>query len=372
MQTGVSEKEEILLSVIVPVYNTEKYLHECLDSLVSQTQTGIEYLLVNDGSSDGSAKILAEYAEKYPFFKVIEQENKGYSGARNSALEIARGKYIGFVDSDDKIKPNMYEKLLDKAFKEDADIVVCSYLHFYDKLNMVLPHNNFSQIKLLTKTNGKLKGAEELLLDDAQVWKGIYRNKMLKENGIKFDERMLFGEDVYFYWRSLCASQKMVAMDDRLYYYRMLREGSQTKSSDRRLFAYFVSCSQFGDFVKNHQLETLVPWYNHLVISFLCFGYSRLEPALKQEYFEKFKEFLLERGITKKSQIAVAQAPCGVLYKLRYCVLKHLHPLTLKAVLSQNRLLFDGIIAFREFLGKTPVIMAQMLSIITLKNKCEV
>lgn len=349
------DKTEILLSVIVPVYNTDGHLRECLDSLASQTQKNIEYLLINDGSTDDSGKILSEYAQKHDFFRLIEQENKGYAGARNTGLECARGKYIGFVDSDDKIKPDMFEKLLKTALEEKADIASCSFSRLYDSLNIVVPQSNKSRIELLSRSGGKLEGSEELLLDDATIWKNIYLNSMLKENNIKFDEKMIFGEDVYFNWCALCSAKKIIAIPDNLYYYRMLRKGSQTQSSDARIFAYFITCSELGNYVKKPGLSRLIPWYNHLCLSFICFGYARLDKELRQEYFEKFRQFLIENDIKNASQIAFAKAPRGVLQRLRYLILRYLHPVTLHAVLRKNRKLFDFIIDFREFLGRLPL-----------------
>lgn len=111
------------VSVIVPVYNAEKYLPQCIDSIVNQTIGDIEVLLINDGSSDSSGEILAQYASKDERIKVIEQPNKGAGAARNIGLAMAEGKYLSFLDSDDFFEPNMLELALAKASEDDADIV---------------------------------------------------------------------------------------------------------------------------------------------------------------------------------------------------------------------------------------------------------
>ena len=121
------------ISIIVPVYNAEKYLVKCLDSLVNQTKKNIEIILVNDGSKDKSIDILNEYKEKYPdMITIISQENQGQSAARNSGIENATGKYIDFVDSEDYVSENMFEKLYEKAIEKDFDVVAsnvnCVYL----------------------------------------------------------------------------------------------------------------------------------------------------------------------------------------------------------------------------------------------------
>ena len=121
----------IKVSVIVPVYNQEKRLHRCMDSLVNQTLDSIELIVINDGSTDKSLKVLNEYKEKYPKkIKLITRENKGISITRNEGLSIAKGKYVGFVDSDDYVELDMYEKLYNKVEQEKCDIVICNYKMF--------------------------------------------------------------------------------------------------------------------------------------------------------------------------------------------------------------------------------------------------
>ena len=114
------------ISVIVPIYNVEKYLAKCIDSIINQTLTNIEIILVNDGSTDNSRKIIDKYDKKDSRIKVIHKKNGGQGSARNAGLDIAKGEYIGFVDSDDWIDSNMYENLYNAAISNNADIVVCN------------------------------------------------------------------------------------------------------------------------------------------------------------------------------------------------------------------------------------------------------
>ena len=117
------------VSVIIPVYNVEKYLSECLDSVVNQTLKDIEIICVNDGSPDGSAAILEEYAQKDNRIKVITQENRGLSEARNSGLKIASGEYIAFLDSDDYIDLKFFEQLYKRGIESNSDVVVCENIY---------------------------------------------------------------------------------------------------------------------------------------------------------------------------------------------------------------------------------------------------
>ena len=115
------------LSIIVPVYNVEPYLRRCIDSILAQTFTDFELILVDDGSPDNCPAICDEYAEKDPRIVVIHKQNGGLSDARNAGLDIARGEYIGFVDSDDYIDAEMYEKMYNAAIMHNSDIVSCAY-----------------------------------------------------------------------------------------------------------------------------------------------------------------------------------------------------------------------------------------------------
>ena len=116
------------ISIIVPVYNTEKYLKKCLDSLINQTIKEIEIVIVNDGSKDSSPQIISEYMNQYPEkFVYITQENSGQAVARNKALKMCTGDYVGFLDSDDFVRTDMFERLYNKAISEKADYVACGY-----------------------------------------------------------------------------------------------------------------------------------------------------------------------------------------------------------------------------------------------------
>lgn len=120
------------ISIVIPVYNVEKYLRTCLDSVVNQTFKDIEIVIVNDGSKDGSLDILKEYESRYPkLITVYSTENRGVSHARNYGIARSHGEYLLFVDSDDYIEPDMCEKLYEKASKDNNDIVICKYYDIY-------------------------------------------------------------------------------------------------------------------------------------------------------------------------------------------------------------------------------------------------
>ena len=121
------------LSIIVPVYNVKAFLADCIESILAQTENDYELILIDDGSTDGSADIIADYAGRYPYkIKTLRVENGGQGRARNFGIEMAKGEYLGFVDSDDWVERTMYEKLLERAWDTDADLVYCDFMGRYD------------------------------------------------------------------------------------------------------------------------------------------------------------------------------------------------------------------------------------------------
>lgn len=228
-----------LISVIIPVYNVENYLHECVDSVLNQTYGNFEILLVNDGSTDSSGKICDEYLEKDDRITVIHQKNGGPSKTRNTGLENATGKYIYFLDSDDYIEKNTLELLVDTAEANCADLV------FFDAHSFA---DNGDDIKQGYIVNGKYdtKSGYEILTE-------LYRNKdyhcaiyllfikhqLLIDNKISFLESAYCSEDMLFTYQVYCSAQKTVQCKNTLYH-RRYRSGSivTSKKSER----HFRSC----------------------------------------------------------------------------------------------------------------------------------
>ena len=344
------------ISVIIPVYNTAPYLEKCLDSLCAQTAVDIEFILIDDGSTDGSIDILKKYANRDNRFKVITQKNSGTASARNRGLKEAKGEFIGFADSDDWIEPDMFQCLYEKHISDpDADIVQCSYVHEYPEKGVSIPSDNSVIIKMLEKSNGHLSGAESLLLEDATVWNRIYRRSMLEQNNICFKEEMICGEDVYFHWTALISATKITAIPHCLYHYRRNRPASHISSRDARIFSYFETLFQIDRFVKEHGRTDLMPWINHLKLSYLAWGFERLDPQLHQEYFTRYQKLLAETDTNLDAPVAFPPLSGNLIYDLRYLILRILHPLTLKSVIHGNFSRFSKITRIRHFLSELPL-----------------
>ena len=213
-------KLEKLISVIVPVYNVEEYLEECLDSIKSQTYKNIEVILVNDGSTDNSQAICERYCQQDPRFQLINQENRGLSGARNRGIQESTAEFITFVDSDDIIKDDMLYQLIEKMDSEDIDIVECWYTHNQKELQKKSREN----IGNLFKGNGKealVALCKDNIIRLNPVAK-LFRREVIKD--FPFPEG-LFYEDVYEGIGILLHIKKFVKINYTGYFYR-LRSGS--------------------------------------------------------------------------------------------------------------------------------------------------
>ena len=212
------------ISIIVPVYNVEKYIEECLISLVNQTIDSYEIIIVIDGSKDNSIDIVKKYKNKYPnLITYYETENRGLSAARNYGLTKANGRYIAFVDSDDYVDKNMFNELYCKACDEDCDVVVCDYIKITEK--------GKNKISLDIEDNDT--SYDKVLKSKAYAWNKIYKNDLFNKYNIEFPEGYIF-EDICTIYPILMQVNKIGYINKGLYYYRFNRNDSIMKSKNRK------------------------------------------------------------------------------------------------------------------------------------------
>ena len=238
----------VKVSVIVPVYNVAEYLSECLDSLVNQTLQDIEILVVDDGSTDGSAAIIDDYARRHPHkIRAFHQKNYGNSVARNLGIQKAVGEYIGFVDSDDYVDTAMYETMYRLADSTDADCVVCDYSKVYQ--GVILRHSNVHASDLYG-TN--VSAASSLLTNSqAYVWNKLFRRETFLKTGLRFPGGMYF-EDSATIYNVMLSANKIELVPEPLYFYRISRPGAITTQTDDRLYDIFTAMNLFISYYKQH------------------------------------------------------------------------------------------------------------------------
>lgn len=218
------------ISIVIPVYNIENYISQCLNSLISQTFQDFEIICVNDGSKDNSLQILKDYAGKDGRIKVISQENSGSGSARNRGFREAQGKYIQFLDGDDYFEPQMLEKLYNLAEKHGAEIAVCSSRKVDDEGNITESRNPNSPINLdktpFNKPFSYRDFPEDIFsLIGTMPWNKLYLREMLTKNHLEFP-RLTGPDDLCFVYMSYVCAEKIAAIDDELINYRFNRAGS--------------------------------------------------------------------------------------------------------------------------------------------------
>ena len=217
------------LSIIVPVYNVEKYLPKCLESLIKQTLKDIEIICVNDGSMDNSLAILKEFASRDSRIRIIDNQHQGVAKTRNTGIEQSTGEYIGFVDSDDYIDIDFFEKLYNSATKSNSDIAIASILKHKNFFNIY--NAKYTKEETAITIQDKIKLCEDKKHFFFYAWNKIYHSGFIKENNIKFSEGQIY-EDVMFAIKALYYSNKIISVYGTKYHY-IEHEDSLTKYKDK-------------------------------------------------------------------------------------------------------------------------------------------
>lgn len=212
----VDDIKNPVLSIIVPVYNEEKYLKRCIDSILNQKFSNYELILINDGSTDGSGDICDEYQLADNRVRVIHKENGGLSSARNYGLQIAVGKYIGFVDSDDWITADMYSFLIETAIDSEADIVASSYILTKGEERFRKEEQSIICLEGRDKIKFYLESGMKYRVSDYPVWNKVYKKKLFEE--LQFPEGQLY-EDAVINYRLIKKSNKFVKSNKTTYFY---------------------------------------------------------------------------------------------------------------------------------------------------------
>ena len=214
----------IKVSIIVPIYNSEKYLKKCIQSLLEQTLKDIEIILINDGSKDSSEKIVKEFSDKR--IRYFSQENKGIGKTRNFGIKVSKGEYLAFVDSDDYLSNKFCEEMYNKAKKDNCDIVMCDF--FKDV-------GYFKEEKFIENIDTSLK-LEPTIMNEINLGpcNKIYSRNLLINNNIFFEEELKY-EDVLLVVKSFVFAKKIGKVNKCLHYY-MIHNGSETTTRDERIF----------------------------------------------------------------------------------------------------------------------------------------
>ncbi|AUS95703.1 hypothetical protein CDQ84_01560 [Clostridium thermosuccinogenes] len=274
------KRKNIKVSVVMPVFNAERYLPEAVDSLLNQTLEGMEIILVNDGSTDGSGRIAEEYASRHENVTVIHQQNQGVSVARNAGIARARGEYIGFADADDWLEPNAYERMYEAAKAYNCDIISCDFFTVNPGA-MSRKVNTFPFDKgRCIYTDGIRKEILPFFIRSdafASPFNKIYRLDFIKKNGTLFPEGIRIGEDYLFNMMAFTRASTFFHIPEALYNYRIV-EGSATNNIRNigidnyiSLFSLKNSIIREWDFISfEAKRELAAQWFVNAALTLIC------------------------------------------------------------------------------------------------------
>ena len=281
MNNTIKEKT-IMVSVIVPIYNVEEYLEECLESIRNQTYTNIEVILVNDGSTDGSIEICERFCQQDNRFKLLTQENQGLSAARNRGVKESIGEYIMFVDSDDVVKENIVEVLF-FYMNSDVDIVECQITRCKDEL----VENKPTSIMFKGESTEAILKSIEFKEVKFCAFTKLYRRELVEK--VPFLEGYIY-EDVYTGMNYLKYIRKMVAVDLKGYYYRVRPNSIMTKSfNEKNLDIFPIGKKLIESFDDN---EYLLPYIGYFIFYLSLSHYQRDGITKVSPYFDMYENFI--------------------------------------------------------------------------------
>lgn len=292
--------EKIKISVIVPIYNVEKYLEKCLNTIISQTYKNLEIILIDDGSNDNSGIICDEYAKKDKRIIVIHQKNTGVSSARNKGLKIASGDYIGFIDPDDYIQKNMYEIMLNNILESKSDICICGIKRITED-GIIANITKKQEIREYTK-----KEILELLIQDkyitTSVWNKLFKSELIKM--IEFNENRKVGEDFEFILEALKKLEIRAIYDSKsLYNYLIRKESASRKKNDKHATDILEVNNQLLEMIKrsypeleNMTIERILKRENMILKDFEIS--KKVEEEIKKDIQKNEKIYLNSKNIS--------------------------------------------------------------------------
>lgn len=297
-----------LISIIVPVYNVEDYLPECIDSILAQTYKNLEIILVNDGSTDNSGKICDEYAQKDSRIKVIHKENSGVSSTRNMGIEAASGEYIGFVDSDDTVDSDMYTIMYDAAFKTNSDISVCKFIRFSASAHAAPDKHNYEDT-FVTMTNTEAIACVLV----SRPFSGSICDKLFKAEIIKnarLDTRLHVAEDFLFTVTAMAKSKRATFVPIMLYNYRVRKTSVSHEVYSPKKLESFEARVAAEKILREHGLYEELK--DEMDASFVA-STTKIIRGLctDKELFKKYKAFAIKefkKHSTRKSRRLISKS----------------------------------------------------------------
>lgn len=299
--------ENPIISVIVPIYNVEKYINRCIKSLINQTLKDIEIILVDDGSPDACPHICDQWATIDQRIKVIHKENGGASSARNIGIENASGKYIAFVDSDDYVELNMYENMIKINDRYDCDIVMCDCYKEKNEIKEIYTHNirggYYDKEMLYNEYFHCLLMTESVDYPPTiSNWVCLFKSELLLQNKIRYAENIRFSEDLLFGSQAMYFSNSFYYMKEECYYHYMFNPESVTKTYYEKkwlmLKKLYYLINEFFSIKKDYNFQRQID-LSLLYFVYHCIGNIKNSNKSKQKKKQDILYILKDNDVTQ-------------------------------------------------------------------------
>lgn len=286
----------VKVSVVIPVYNVENYLRDCLDSIVNQTLKDIEIICINDGSPDNSIDILNEYAAKDPRMTVISQENGGHAVATNRGMDMATGKYLFLMDSDDVLELNALEDSYNAAEEKNVDFVLFKAINYDHPNDRYYETEVYSMDKIARKVGENVFNYNDIgdLMFQASVtpWSKLYNRKFIMDNNIRFPEGLIFEDNVFFY-KALFSAKRIYFLKKFLFIRRWYATSSTTAGDLRFLNSIDVINLMIDVFKEFGEYETYKKHLLNRKVSLGIMRYNKIKEQFKETYFQALRDDFL-------------------------------------------------------------------------------
>lgn len=320
------------VSIIIPVYNSEKFLSACVDSVLQQEHVSIEIILVNDGSTDSSSNICNFYAEKHDNIKAIHIQNSGPATAKNEGLKLAQGNYIALTDSDDKMEPLMLHKMISAGYKHNADIICCNYKQIDE--NGQISHLNYTNKQyVLNHEEGLIHFFSKNKIY-SQCWTKLYKRQMLVDHHIENDPGLRTDEDFIFNIRAFVNANTTVIVDEPLYKYTH-RENSLAHAYFKKNINQYIdnriqrvhvtqnAVNNESEAVKQWSIVHIIMYYNELLGKVAQFSEYYSDKRIKDilRFIRNYKTLLNQHyricGFSKTGKWLISYLPDFLYMKYR-------------------------------------------------------
>lgn len=279
------EDSSIELSIVIPVYNVAAYLPDCIESLIKWKAPYVEFIFVNDGSVDNSGEIINSYIKKDNRVRLLDKANGGCASARNFGMAHARGRYLGFVDSDDFVDSEMFRKLLTRALMGNFELCYCGYREYYEDTGHSEPVWNDCLAEPYVSGTYREDKVQRLAINTrVAIWRCIYKRSLLERNHLRFHEDLKRFDDLPFRIECIFTAKSAVCVPEHLYYYRLGRKGQDVSCRDERLWVHFRIFEYLDEFIEPMRDRRLLDYLQIVKINTHGYALSVIERPLYRKY----------------------------------------------------------------------------------------